>query len=60
MTKAATRAKKKYRDANYEKKTIEFPIGLPDRAKEMASKHKKSFRAYVIEALEEKMKRDAE
>ncbi|MFD1884028.1 hypothetical protein [Paenibacillus wenxiniae] len=60
MGKSATRAKHKYSEANYTKKTIEFPLNLPDQVMEVAKKQNKSFRAYVIEALEEKMQKDAE
>ena len=56
--KAATTAKNKYRDHNYDRAELSLPLGMKDTIKEAAKKQGTTFNKYVIEAVKEKHKRD--
>lgn len=56
---AATAAKNKYRDNNYDRLELVMPKGMKVRVKEAAkAQGNSSQNAYIIEAIKEKYKRD--
>ncbi|MFU1796952.1 transcriptional regulator [Paenibacillus azoreducens] len=58
--KASTRAKDKYNAANYDQIKIWGKKGDRDRIDEAAKKNNMSRNAFIMEAIEEKIKREAE
>lgn len=54
---SATRAKNKYNTANYDQVKFWVPKGQRDRIDEAAERAGMSRNAFIIEAIEEKMKR---
>ncbi|MEK8132891.1 transcriptional regulator [Paenibacillus filicis] len=57
---AATKAKRKYNDANYERIPLDVRKGTKAEYKAAADRAGKSLNAYIQEAVEEKMKREKE
>ena len=55
---AATAAKNKYRDSNYDRAELAMPKGMKTAVKEIAAQHGQSFNEYVCEAVREKAKKD--
>ena len=56
---AATRAKNKYRDNNYDRMELAVPKGMKARVTEIAKQQGYSSKnSYVVEAIKEKYKRD--
>lgn len=55
---AATTAKNKYRDANYDRAELAMPKGMKAAVKEIANQQGQSFNDYVCEAVKKKMKHD--
>lgn len=55
---AATVAKNKYRDKNYDRAELAMPKGMKAAVKEVAQRQGRSFNDYVCEAVKEKMKQD--
>lgn len=56
---AATRAKNKYRDSNYDRMELAVPKGMKARIKEIAKdRGYSSQNNYVVQAVKEKYKRD--
>lgn len=55
---AATAAKNKYRDSNYDRAELAMPKGMKAAVKEIAAQHGQSFNEYVCEAVKEKAKKD--
>ena len=51
---SATKAKNKYRDKNYDRMELAFPIGIKQKIEEVAKKHGISKNAYILEAVDEK------
>lgn len=56
--KAATTAKNKYRDSNYDRAELALPKGMKAKVKEIARQQGRSFNEYVCEAVKEKYQRD--
>lgn len=57
-TSSATRAKRKYNDANYERIPLDVRKGTKELYKEAAEKAGMSLNAYIQAAVSEKMERD--
>ncbi len=57
---AATAAKNKYRDSNYDRAELALPKGMKARVKEIARQQGQSFNEYVCEAVKERVERDTE
>lgn len=55
---AATAAKNKYRDSNYDRMELAVPKGMKARIKEVAKEQGYSQNNYVVEAVKEKYQRD--
>lgn len=55
---AATAAKNKYRDSNYDRAELALPKGMKARVKEIARQQGQSFNEYVCEAVKERAERD--
>lgn len=57
---AATKAKNKYRDNNYDRKELILPKGMKAEIQEIISNSSKydSFNSYVIAAINEKRERE--
>lgn len=55
---AATAAKNKYRDSNYDRMELAVPKGMKARIKEIAKEQGYSQNNYVVEAVKEKYQRD--
>lgn len=56
---AATAAKNRYRDKNYDRAELAVPKGFKARMKERAKEQGySSYNSYVVEAIKEKYKRD--
>lgn len=55
---AATAAKNKYRDKNYDRMELAVPRGMKARIKEIAKEHGYSQNNYILEAVKEKYKND--
>lgn len=55
---AATIAKNKYRDKNYDRMELAVPKGMKARIKEIAKEEGMSSNAYIVEAVKEKYQRD--
>ena len=58
MGTSATKAKNKYNKANYDRYLFSMPKGSKERYMEIAKQNDMSLSAYIIQALEEKIKRD--
>lgn len=56
--KAATAAKNKHRDKNYDRAELALPKGMKAKVKEAAGRQGQSFNAYVEQAIMERYKRD--
>lgn len=57
--KAATTAKNKYRDSNYDRMELAVPKGMKKRIEEITRQHGFSSKnAYIVEAIKEKYQRD--
>ena len=56
---AATAAKNKYRDNNYDRMELAVPKGMKARIREAAKEQGYSSNNYVIEAIKEKYQRDS-
>ena len=55
---AATRAKNKHRDANYDRGELVLPKGMKVKVKEAAKTQGQSFNGYVDQAIRERYLRD--
>ncbi len=55
---AATAAKNKYRDSNYDRAELALPKGMKARVKEIARQQGQSFNEYVCAAVKEKVQQD--
>lgn len=55
---AATAAKNKYRDINYDRAELAMPKGMKAAVREIASKRGQSFNEYVCEAVKERVQQD--
>lgn len=55
---AATVAKNKYRDKNYDRAELAMPKGMKAAVKEVAQRQGRSFNDYVCEAVKEKVQQD--
>ena len=55
---AATRAKNKHRNANYDRGELALPKGMKARVQEVARQQGQSFNAYVEQAIKERYQRD--
>ncbi len=55
---AATAAKNKYRDSNYDRAELALPKGMKARVKEIAQQQGQSFNEYVCAAVKEKVQQD--
>ena len=55
---AATRAKNKHRNANYDRGELALPKGMKARVQEAARQQGQSFNAYVEQAIKERYHRD--
>lgn len=55
---AATRAKNKHRNANYDRGELALPKGMKARVQEAARQQGQSFNAYVEQAIKERYQRD--
>nr|WP_296928153.1 toxin-antitoxin system HicB family antitoxin [uncultured Marvinbryantia sp.] len=55
---AATRAKNKHRNANYDRGELALPKGMKAKVKEAAQEQGQSFNAYVEQAIKERYLRD--
>ena len=55
---AATVAKNKYRDSNYDRAELALPKGMKAKIKEIAGQQGRSFNEYVCEAVKDKIKQD--
>ena len=55
---AATAAKNKYRNNNYDRMELAVPKGMKARIKEIAQQQGYSQNNYVVEAVKEKYRRD--
>lgn len=58
MGSSATKAKNKYNQKNYDRFILNLPKGEKERYKDIAEKSDMSLSAYIIQAIEEKIKRD--
>lgn len=58
MGSSATKAKNKYNQKNYDRFILNLPKGEKERYKDIAEKADMSLSAYIIQAIEEKIKRD--
>lgn len=56
--KAATTAKNKYRDKNYDRAELALPKGMKARVKEIAEGRGKTINGYIVEAIKEKYLHD--
>lgn len=55
---AATIAKNKYRDKNYDRMELAVPKGMKTRIREIAKETGMSVNAYIVEAVKEKYQND--
>lgn len=55
---AATVAKNKYRDKNYDRAELAMPKGMKATVREVAKRQGRSFNDYVCEAIKEKVQQD--
>ncbi len=55
---AATRAKNKHRNANYDRGELVLPKGMKAKVQEAAQKQGQSFNAYVEQAIKERYYRE--
>ncbi len=55
---AATTAKNKYRDTNYDRAELALPKGMKAAVKEIAQRQGQSFNEYVCAAVKEKVQQD--
>nr|DAT50834.1 MAG TPA: Alginate and motility regulator [Caudoviricetes sp.] len=55
---AANRAKRKYRDGNYDRGELALPKGMKEVVKEAAKEQGQSFNGYVEQAIRERYLRD--
>lgn len=55
---AATTAKNKYRDSNYDRAELALPKGMKAAVKQLAGQQGQSFNEYVCSAIKEKAERD--
>ena len=55
---AATTAKNKYRDKNYDRAELALPKGMKAAVKQIADQQGQSFNEYVCGAIKEKVERD--
>lgn len=55
---AATRAKNKHRNANYDRGELALPKGMKAKVQEAARQQGQSFNAYVEQAIKERYRRD--
>lgn len=55
---AATAAKNKYRDNNYDRAELAMPKGMKTAVREIAKQQGKSFNEYVCEAIKKKVQQD--
>lgn len=55
---AATAAKNKHRDKNYDRAELTLPKGMKEVVKQIAKTQGKSFNGYIWEAVKEKTQRD--
>lgn len=58
MGSSATKAKNKYNQKTYDRFILNLPKGEKERYKDIAEKEDMSLSAYIIQAIEEKIKRD--
>lgn len=58
MGSSATKAKNKYNQKNYDRFILNLPKGEKERYKDIAEKADMYLSAYIIQAIEEKIKRD--
>ncbi len=57
---AATAAKNKYRDSNYDRAELALPKGMKEKVKQLAKRKGQSFNEYVCEAVKDRAERDTE
>ena len=55
---AATAAKNKYRDSNYDRAELAMPKGMKAAVKRIAAQRAQSFNEYVCAAVKEKVERE--
>lgn len=55
---AATTAKNKYRDSNYDRAELAMPKGMKAAVREIARQQGQSFNEYVCAAIKEKVQQD--
>lgn len=55
---AATAAKNKYRDNNYDRAELAMPKGMKAAVREIARQQGQSFNEYVCEAVKERVQQD--
>lgn len=55
---AATAAKNKYRDNNYDRAELAMPKGMKEAIREIAKQQGQSFNEYVCEAVKKKVQQD--
>lgn len=55
---AATAAKNKYRDNNYDRAELAMPKGMKAAVREIAKQQGQSFNEYVCEAIKKKVQQD--
>lgn len=55
---AATAAKNKYRDNNYDRAELAMPKGMKEKVKQLAKQAGQSFNEYVCEAVKDRAERD--
>lgn len=55
---AATAAKNKYRNNNYDRAELAMPKGMKEAIREIAKQQGKSFNEYVCEAIKKKVQQD--
>ena len=55
---AATAAKNKYRDNNYDRAELAMPKGMKEAVREIAKQQGQSFNEYVCAAIKEKVQKD--
>ncbi|MCM1200255.1 MAG: Arc family DNA-binding protein [Lachnospiraceae bacterium] len=60
MGSSSTRAKNKYNQKNYDRFILNLPKGEKERYKNIAKQSDMSLSSYIIEAVEEKIKKDKE
>lgn len=58
MGSSATKAKNKYNQKTYDRFILNLPKGEKERYKDIAEKADMSLSTYIIQAIEEKIKRD--